>query len=555
MQHKTRLQAQEITLSYESGRQARAVIDDLSLEIPDGRITSIIGPNGCGKSTLLRALSRLMTPKRGTVVLDGEAIHRQSTREVARRLGILSQQPTAPEAITVEDLARRGRYPHHGFFAPPSDRDRAAVEHALALAGVLELRARPVDELSGGQRQRAWIAMALAQEPGILLFDEPTTYLDLAHQQEVLSLVRRLNRDDGRTIVLVLHDVNTAATVSDRVVAMRDGRIFAQGNPTDVLKPMTLEHIFAVSCDVIANPKTGRPVSIPRTRIEPSDGRQNLRRDRDDIHPPLRTEALTAGYHRIPVIKDITIAAPAGRVTAIIGPNACGKSTLLRACSRLLSPIDGFARLNGQHLQHVSHRTLARSLALLMQSAAVPPGVTVEELVGVGRFPYQRWYRQWSRADKLAVDRALAVTAVEELRSRPIDTLSGGQRQRVWIAMALAQETDVLFLDEPTTFLDIAHQVETLDLIRTLNRSEGRTVVMVLHDLGHACRYADHLIVMKDGRVAASGTPRDIVTEKLVRDVFGVESAIVEDPIGGGPLVLPLPDVELAAEGSVSLSG
>uniref|UniRef100_A0A831TDQ5 ABC transporter ATP-binding protein n=1 Tax=Thermorudis peleae TaxID=1382356 RepID=A0A831TDQ5_9BACT len=525
-----RLLADTVTLAY--GRD-RVVVDGLSLEIPDKAVTAIIGPNGCGKSTLLRALARLLAPQRGCVVLDGEAIHRLPTREVARRLSLLPQQASAPEAITVEDLVRRGRYPHQSFFQPPSRRDQVAVERALELAGMSELRDVPVDELSGGQRQRAWIAMTLAQETPLLLLDEPTTYLDIAHQQEVLALIRWLNREEGRTVVLVVHDVNHAAQVSECVVAMRGGQVVAQGPPDRVLSPELLERVFEVPCEVVVPPASGPPVCVPRGRALPPGNSAPAGR------AALRAERLSSGYSRRPVLRDVTVSLPAGRVTAIVGPNACGKSTLLRTLARLLKPEAGIVFLDERPVWESSHREFARRLALLAQGATVPEGLLVEELVAIGRYPYQRWYRQWSERDQQAVERAMVATGVIDLRWRAVETLSGGQRQRAWLAMALAQETPVLLLDEPTTFLDIAHQVEVLDLVWELSRSEGRTVVVVLHDLNQACRYADELVVMKDGRVVGAGPPSEVVDQELVRDVFGVDSTVIPDPATGRPLVLP----------------
>ncbi len=534
----TRLKANSVTLAYGS---SEAVVHDLTLEIPDGAVTSIIGPNGCGKSTLLRSLARLMSPRGGVVLLDGEAIHRQPTKEVAKRLCLLPQEPAAPEAITVEDLVRRGRYPHQGFLQPPSESDQAALERALELANVMDLRRRPVDELSGGQRQRAWIAMALAQETPLLLMDEPTTYLDIAHQQEVLSLVRHLNREEGRTIVLVLHNVNSAAQVSDHLVAMKDGLILTEGAPDVVLTPHLLEEVFDISCDVVAHPETELPISIPRSGVLFAEGPSPGGEASD-----LRAEDLSSGYEGRRVVEDVTVSPPPGQITAIVGPNACGKSTLLKALGRLISPMGGVALLDGRPVTEGSHRQLAQRLALLGQGVIAPAGVLVEDLVAVGRYPYQRWYRQWSQSDQEAIDRALEVTDVADLRWRPIETLSGGQRQRVWLAMTLAQQTPALLLDEPTTFLDIAHQVEMLDLVWEMNRAEGRTVVLVLHDLSQACRYADYLVAMKNGRIAAAGPPDEVVTGDLIRDVFDVEGHIFPDPLTGKPLVLPPGEVETA---------
>ena len=526
-----RLRADTITLSYGG---MGAVVHDLTFHVPDGAVTSIIGPNGCGKSTLLRSLARLMTPRKGAVLLDGESIHRQSTKEVARELGLLPQKPSAPEAITVQDLARRGRYPHQSLLQPWSDRDRVAVERALELASMTQLRDRPVDELSGGQRQRAWIAMALAQETPILLLDEPTTYLDIAHQQEVLALVLRMNREEGRTIALVLHDVNNAAQVSDHVVAMCDGRIVAEGPPGHILTPARLEQVFGVPCDMVAHPRGLAPVSVPRSADPryhgPSPGTGGT---------ALRAERLSLGYDRHPVVKDATLSIPRGQITAIVGPNACGKSTLLRAFARLLKTMAGTAFLGELPVEAGSHRAFAKRLSMLAQGTEAPPGYLVEDLVALGRYPYQSWRRQWSKEDEAAVHRAMLATGVSDLRWREVDSLSGGQRQRVWLAMVLAQQASVLILDEPTTFLDIAHQVEILDLIREMNLRDGSTVVMVLHDLSQACRYSDYLVAMKDGAIAAMGHPQETITPTFVRNIFDLDCSIVPDPVTGRPLVLP----------------
>jgi iron complex transport system ATP-binding protein len=532
-----RLEADAVTLAYD----AEPVVAGLSLRIPDGQVTSIIGPNGCGKSTLLRALVRLMRPRGGAVYLDGQSVHRLRTKEVARRLGLLPQQSTLPEAITVEDLVRRGRYPHQSFFQQPTARDQAVVERAIELAGVADLRERPVDELSGGQRQRAWIAMVLAQETPVLLLDEPTTYLDIAHQQEVFALVRRLNREEGRTVVMVLHDINDAARVSDHIVAMRDGAIVAEGAPEVVIAPDHLEAIFGVPCDVVAHPEHGTPVCVPRGR--------DLESEADGARAcAIRADRLSSGYGGRRVVNEVTVEIPAGRVTAIVGANACGKSTLLKTLARLLEPLGGGATLDGRPIREGRHRDFARRLAMLAQGPVAPPGVLVEELVAAGRYPYQRWHRQWSADDEAAVERALRATGIEELRWRVVESLSGGQRQRVWVAMALAQDTPVLLLDEPTTFLDIAHQTEVLDLVHELNRREGRTAVMVLHDLAQACRYADYLVAMRDGEVVAAGAPGEVVTVDLVREVFGIDCCVTPDPRTGKPLVLPVP-----AAGAVGL--
>lgn len=256
------LGARQVSLSYGD----ELVIRELDITIPQEQVTVIVGANASGKSTLLRGLARLLKPQSGTVLLDGQDIGRLPTREVARRLGLLPQQPVAPEGISVSDLVTRGRYPHQGWFRQFSTEDEAAVTAALEATGMTELADRPVDELSGGQRQRAWIALALAQGTPLMLLDEPTTFLDLAHQVEVLDLLAELNRTERRTIVLVLHDLNLACRYADHLVAMRDGAIEAQGRPNDVVTVELVAATFQLDAKVIPDPLTGTPLVLPVPR-------------------------------------------------------------------------------------------------------------------------------------------------------------------------------------------------------------------------------------------------------------------------------------------------
>ncbi|MEU5399620.1 ABC transporter ATP-binding protein [Streptomyces sp. NPDC005963] len=255
----------------------------------------------------------------------------------------------------------------------------------------------------------------------------------------------------------------------------------------------------------------------------------------------LSTRGLTLSYDDRTVVEGLDLAVPDGRITVIVGPNACGKSTTLRALGRLLKPAGGAVILDGRELSRIPSRKVAQSIGLLPQTPVAPESITVADLVSRGRQPHQHWWQQWSQEDERAVTDAMDRTSVTELADRSVDELSGGQRQRVWIAMALAQETELLLLDEPTTFLDIAHQVEVLDLVRQLNDERGRTVVAVLHDLNQAARYGDHLVAMKAGRIVAEGPPSDVVTADLVREVFGLEAVVVPDPVTGSPLVVPGP--------------
>ena len=255
---------------------------------------------------------------------------------------------------------------------------------------------------------------------------------------------------------------------------------------------------------------------------------------------PLRAEGLSVGYDGADVVTGLDLLVPGERITAVVGANGCGKSTLLRALARLIRPREGTVLLDGRSIRELPSREVARQLGLLPQSPVAPDALTVEDLVARGRYPHQGLFRRWSERDEAAVAEALAATAMRDLRGRPLDELSGGQRQRAWIAMALAQETRLLLLDEPTTLLDLAHQVDVLDLLDRLVAERGRTVVMVLHDINQACRYADHLVAVRDGRVHAAGAPADVVDGAFIHDVFGLEASVVEDPVTGTPLCLPI---------------
>lgn len=254
----------------------------------------------------------------------------------------------------------------------------------------------------------------------------------------------------------------------------------------------------------------------------------------------LSAEAITLSYGDRTVVRELSTLIPTGKITVIVGANACGKSTLLRGLARLLTPNSGAVLLDGEPLHGLASKEVAKVLGLLPQSPTAPEGITVADLVGRGRYPHQGWFRRWTARDDEVVADALAATDTTELAARPVDELSGGQRQRVWVAMALAQDTDILLLDEPTTFLDLSHQIDVLDLLADLNTTRGSTIVIVLHDLNFAARYADYLIAMKHGQIVASGSPSEVVTEATVREVFDLDSRIISDPISGTPLVVPI---------------
>lgn len=253
----------------------------------------------------------------------------------------------------------------------------------------------------------------------------------------------------------------------------------------------------------------------------------------------LWTEDITIQYGDHIVSQNLSVKIPHKSFTVIVGPNACGKSTLLRALSKLIKPTAGHVLLDGKNISTYKSKEVARKLGILPQSSTAPDGITAANLVAHGRYPYQNLVRQWTDADEAAVLSAMQVTNTTELSNRFVDELSGGQRQRVWLAMVLAQQTPLLLLDEPTTFLDIAHQIELLELFKDLNQ-QGNTLVAVLHDLNHAARYANHMIAMKDGQIVAQGDPCEIVTEQLVEEVFGLKCTIIEDPVSHTPHIVPL---------------
>lgn len=254
----------------------------------------------------------------------------------------------------------------------------------------------------------------------------------------------------------------------------------------------------------------------------------------------LLAAGMDLGYGDRQVVTDLNLTVPPGKLTVIVGANACGKSTVLRGLARLLDPSRGAVYLDGKPIHTMPTREVATILGVLPQSPIAPDAIVVADLVGRGRYPHQGWFRRWTLEDDAAVAEALRATDTLDLADRPVDELSGGQRQRVWIAMALAQQTDLLLLDEPTTFLDINHQVEVLDLLTDLVRLNGRTVVVVLHDLNLACRYADHIVAMKAGRLVAEGRPSAVMTEAIVAEVFGMASRVVIDPVSDTPMIIPI---------------
>ncbi|SDZ61806.1 iron complex transport system ATP-binding protein [Evansella caseinilytica] len=257
------------------------------------------------------------------------------------------------------------------------------------------------------------------------------------------------------------------------------------------------------------------------------------------MKPAIQTKKLTVGYNDRLLFKSLDLSIPRGQISVFVGSNGCGKSTLLRSVARLLKPVDGSVLLEGKDIHRMSSREAAKKMAILPQSPISPEGLTVHDLVKQGRYPHHSWLNRWSEDDTKKVNEAMKATGVEELRDRPVDELSGGQRQRAWIAMTLAQDTDIILLDEPTTYLDMTHQIDILDLLFELNEKHGRTIIMVLHDINLASRYAHNIIAIKDGKVFDQGLPETIITCDLIRSVFGMECQVSTDPLFGTPHCIP----------------
>ncbi|THF81735.1 ABC transporter ATP-binding protein [Cohnella fermenti] len=255
----SRLSTNQLSLAY----GARKIVDELNLSVPDGKITALVGSNGSGKSTILKSMARILSPQSGAVYLDGKEIHRQPTKEVAKQLAILPQNPTSPDGLTVKELVSFGRYPHQKGFGSLKSEDMRMIEWALEATAMMAFAERPVDQLSGGQRQRAWIAMAVAQGTEVLLLDEPTTFLDMAHQIEVMMLLEKLNKEQKRTIIMVVHDLNHAARYAQHMVALKQGSVRYEGDPAEVMTPEMLRVVFGIDADVLPDPRTGTPMCLP----------------------------------------------------------------------------------------------------------------------------------------------------------------------------------------------------------------------------------------------------------------------------------------------------
>jgi iron complex transport system ATP-binding protein len=317
---------------------------------------------------------------------------------------------------------------------------------------------------------------------------------------------------------------------------MERGHIVGTGAPQDVVHSQTLSSVFSITCDTVYHPDDDTPFTVARgTRTPESRQRRSTVPDRQAA---ISVSHAHIGYGGTPVLRGVSTEIRAGEVTVIVGANGSGKSTLLRGLAQHLSLTSGQVSIGEIPVEALSPRALAREMTLMGQESESPEGMTATDLVATARYPYSRWYRRWGDQDQSVVNQAMTITACQEYAHRPVGTLSGGQLRRVWFARALAQDTDILLLDEPTTFLDVAHQVALLDLVAQINANQGRTVVMVLHDLCLACRYADNLIALRDGEIVADGPVREVISEGMIQDVFNISGRIVDDPSTQCPLVL-----------------
>ena len=529
------LGAQAIGLEYPNS----VVLDSAALGIGEGDRIGVVGRNGGGKSSLLRILAGTLDPTEGLV-----------TRRGGLRIGVLEQDDALDADATV-GRALVGEAAEHEWASDPKIRDVIA-----GLVGDLDWQAR-VGTLSGGQRRRLGLAALLIGEWDVIMLDEPTNHLDV---EGIAWLARHLKNRWPKNVgglLVVTHDRWFLDEVATSMWEVHDGVVepFEGGYAAYVLQRVERDRIAAAAESKRQNLmrkelawlRRGAPArtSKPRFRIEAAN------RLIADVPPVRDSVKLTrmavsrlgkdvvdledAGvrYGDRDVLREITWRIAPGERTAILGANGAGKSTLLRVLAALNPKYEGEVLLDGTDIHAIPRKSLAKRLAILPQGLAAPPDLTVEALVDYGRYPYRSWRTiSRSKEDREAVAQALAETRLEAMRTRQVMSLSGGERQRAWIAMALARQPEYLLLDEPTAYLDIAHQLEVMEIIKRLNREHAMTVIMVLHDINHALQYADEIAVIKDRQIFSTGTPHDVLNVAMLAEVFGVRADIFTNSQG-----------------------
>lgn len=503
------------------------IIKGITHNFPRQSISCIIGQNGCGKSTFLKTLSKMLNNYNGSIYISSKDINKMSSKDIALKLGFLTQSSEAHKGLTVYDLVSRGRYPHKGILQINSPKDKEIIENAIKLTELKDIKHKNLDEISGGQKQRAWIAMIVAQDTDILLLDEPTTYLDIHHREEVIRLIKKLKDSYNKTIVAVLHDIYESQLLSDYIIGIKEGVIIRDGKSIDVINKEFLEELYEVQCDEYK--LEDKSYFLPNVELINS---KNNNTNSSDIY---RISNLNLSYGKHNVLKNINLNFKKGLIHSVMGINGSGKSSLIKAMVRDNKLVNGELILSNKNLETYSNKELSLQVAYLPQEEELPNGFTVEEYVNLGRFSYNRWYKQWTKDDKRVVFESLKKVGAEKYIDSNLMNLSGGQQQRVRIARLLAQNSDTLFLDEPCSFLDIKGQKEVLDCIRDISINEKKTVIMILHDPWQATLYGDELHIIDNNRVKFSGKKEEFINYKNLKDLYKLEW---EEGISGNKKVL-----------------
>lgn len=504
------IQLNELKLSYGDN----AILKGLTHRFPPNSISCILGKNGCGKSTLLKTISKFLYPSYGNVLLSGQDINTMNSKQIALKLGFLTQSSDDHKGLTVYQLVKRGRYPHNGLLQVESTNDEKIINEALALTELNDISHKDLDEISGGQKQRAWIAMILAQDTDILLLDEPTTFLDIHHRQEIIKLINKLKNDYNKTIVAVVHDLYESQKISDYIIGIKDGIILQEGLSKDILNKKFIENLYDVKCDEYKF--NNESYFLPSKEYNVNEVYTN------NDHTYLVSN-LYISYGDYPVLKDLDLTLKRRKIHCIMGINGSGKSTLIKAIVGEQKLNSGTINLYNKDISSYKVKELSKKISYLSQEETLPSGFTVEEYVNLGRFPYTKWYKQWTRKDREIVYESLKAVGAEDLMKCNLLNLSGGQQQRVRIARLLAQKSEVLVLDEPCSFLDIKGQKEVLDCIEKIAKNENKTIIMILHDPWQAALYGQELHIIKDMQVIFSGNQTDFINPVNLQELYNVD--------------------------------